>query len=293
MTGKFYFWKTVFENRDVIPRDKLIKVWYTCLEDRTRKWHVHSPEKDRPEWLAVASNPLLLENRFVVNNIVENKEKGWRYLRCINGIGTRKMKFSPRMQEAFDKGDGPLFSIICQMEGVGICHSLLVEILKGWQMSILHHLITNNLIPEKLMTLEELCCFCTVQFTDRQSVRLLSTIEKARPGILKSVRDPFGRNLLWYALFNRCTAWFHPNCTLTPFLLKAGCDPENRNTVGISWKEVGEGLSTTRKLEMMKGYYDFYYFQKDACAYGFNNRELKRDQPLAALRRRENAPAGE
>lgn len=285
-TERFYFWKTVFEHRDVIPRDKLLKVWYTCLEDKTETWHLlHSSEGNHPEWLAVASNPLLIENRFVINNIVENKGNGWRYLRCIAGMGTRKMKMSPRMQEAFDKDNGPMFSIVCQMEGIRICHSLLVEILKGSQLSILHHLISNNLIPEKLMTLEELCCFCTVQFTDDQAIRLLSTIEKAHPGILKSVHDPFRRNLLWYAIFNRCTAWFHPNCTLTPFLLNVGCDSENRNTVGISWQEAMDGLNTTQKVDMMRMYYRFHKSKNDACAYGFNAWQLKQNQPLVALRR--------
>ena len=127
--------------------------------------------------------------------------------------------------------------------------------------SILRHLLEENLIPKDAMSLEELCCTCAGRFSDAISVPLLSLIEEVRPGTIKSVLDDFGRNLLWYALHNRLTGWFHPNCKLTPFLLEKGCDPNNQNQIGISWQEVTDGLTLKQKTRLMKARYNYMPFR--------------------------------
>ena len=268
--SKYDFWRTVFENRDVIPRDELMRVWHTCLTNYG-KWWVDTPnmETDTPQLInnyssqelaeSVVTNPLLIDHWIVRNCYIMAHKPGWRFIRCIEGWDARKPTFSNMVKAAVEADDVSLFIIRRDMEGFRASIPLILNVLAGGRVNILRHLVEKGIIPRNVMTLEELCCFCTAQFPDHQSIPLLTAIEEARPGILKSVRDDFGRNLLWYAVHNQRTGWFHPNCKLTPFLIKKGCDPENRNQIGLSWREVTDGLTIKQKTSFMKHRHRYSY----------------------------------
>ena len=286
--SRYLFWNTVFENRAFIPHAELLKVWYTCHNDFERFfWYGRKGFPVGIFWTGISNASLLIENRFAAKCYEETKGRGWRFMRCINGVNVLKMRMPQPLKKAFDEDDGPMFGISCAMDGRNLCMSLLVEILAGGKVGILSHLVAYGVFQKEPMTLEELCCFCAAQVGDSQAIPLHKAIDGACPGILKDVRDPFGRNLLWYAMFNNCTAWFHPNCRLVPFLLDSGCDPGNCNQIGLSWREVRDGLSCSQKVDMMRQKCKFFRRRNHGGSFGFNSRKLKEEQPLAVLRKKQ------
>ena len=92
------------------------------------------------------------------------------------------------------------------------------------------------------------------------ATKLLQAVETVHPGLLSKVHDHWGRNLLWYAMQNSNFAWFHPRCTFTPFLLEAGCDPNNRNQLGLSWQEANDCLSLPEKSRMIRKRWGLNYY---------------------------------
>ncbi len=246
--GKYFFWRTVFENRDCIPHDELLKVWYSCYMDSEENSDFSIRFDSRPEWLfSVFAHPLMIDNWRVQKTFIESKLPGWRSLKCIRFAWKRKLtvKMSDAMVKAFDDDCGEMFEIVRTMECIKICLSKLLVILDWKKLSVLRQLVANGGIPKNVMTLEELCCFCTSQFPEDQAISLLNAIEEARPGTLRSAHDAFGRNLLWQTLFNKRCCWMNHNCGLTSFLLEKGCVPDNRNLLGLSWQEVVCNLPRT------------------------------------------------
>ena len=298
--SKCIFWQTLFEHRDCIPRDELLKVWYTYFDSNfAGAWtiKVDAPDNqkdyyvpwDKPEKLAtsVVTHPLLIDNPTVCHLYVRARKPGYRFLRCITGRTVHNLHLSRELEKALLDDETPSFEMHRVMEEQKLSYSLLERILLEKATSILHHLVANDLIPKDIISLPELCCTCAALYPDTYSVPLLSTIEDARPGTIRSVIDSFERNLLWYALHNRLTGWFHPNCKLTQFLLEHGCDPHNQNQVGLSWREVTDGLTLQQKTRLMTARYTYRPSLRRHDNYDlmvFRSREeLKKAQPLNIL----------
>ena len=287
--SKCIFWRTVFEHHDCIPRDELLKVWYTFFDsyyDDERYANVDPRAKreeycvlwSRPHQLAVSAvtHPMLIDNPVVCEYYVKACKPGYQFLRCITGRHLQALNLSDELEQALNEDDTPSFEMYRLMQRQNICYSLLAEILMAKATSILRHLVENDAIPKSAVSLPELCCTCAARFRDSYSVPLLTAIEEARPGTIKSVHDNFGRNLLWYALHNQTTGWFHPNCKLTQFLLEKGCDPDNQNQAGLTWREVTDGLTLTQKKRIMTSRYNNWRRNS-------HTEELRRTQPLEAL----------
>ena len=297
--SKCIFWQTVFEQRDYIPHDELLKVWYTYFDSSfAGAWWIKVDAQDnhtdyyvpwdKPDKLAVSvvTHPLLIDNPTVCQLYVKARKPGYRFLRCITGRSTQSLHLSTKLEQALLHDDTPSFEILRLMEQKRITYTLLEKLLLNKSTSILRYLVENDLIPKDVMSLGELCCTCATQYPDTYSVPLLNTIEEARPGTVKSVLDDFGRNLLWYALHNRLTGWFHPNCKLTKFLLEKGCDPDNQNQVGLSWQEVTDGLTLQQKTKLMTARYTYrpaQRYDEYARMVVTHSEELKKAQPLNAL----------
>ena len=282
--SKLLFWKTVFENRDLIPREELRKVWYTSFMDGELRLG-DTVGVSRLE--SVRQNPLLIENRWVLSKYVEAKKPGWRGLRWFADWSKRvvTLNFSPRMEDALQEDDPVRFLMLSDMEGVGVSASFLITLMLQQKHAILRALIVNNRIPKNVMLLEELCIFCAANFADNQSVPLLGFFDKISPGILRRTHDVFGRNLLWTAVFNKYTGWFHPNCQLTPFLLEKGCDPDNRNPLGLTWREITDNLTFSQmRLLMQERYYSNRWYHHHGI---WTNPPLKKVQRLGALMKKQ------
>lgn len=247
------FVKLVMDCREKLPADVVLEIWCRSFNDR----HAVLPKP----WIQCFGNgspgellkdQLLIDNPTVLFHYCKNKEKGWEMLRCINGKAWRTPQMPEMLREAIKNDDTDSFFIYLDLTGIKVTFSLLMVIINSQAYNIFKALLTQGYITEKNVSMGELCCHCAARLYDDEAIALLSVIEDHRPGTLKSIHDEFGRNLLWYLVFNRMTAWFHPNCKLTPFLLKHGCDPDNTNTVGFSWRYLYENMPENIKMQQMQ-----------------------------------------
>ena len=181
------------------------------------------------------------------------------------------VKMPDDMRQAIRDDDLPVFCLNLTICGTSISVSLLEEIMRYGGPKIFTYLVEENMIKPNVFPLHELCCFIVTHFRDAVSIPLLTALEEHSPGLLQSVHDAFGRNLLWYELYNWETAWFHPNCRLTSFLLEHGCDPNNENHLGMSWRFVTDNLTKKQKTRLLEKRY------KHCCF------ALQDEQPLSLL----------
>ena len=242
------FWSFVFENASVISRQALFEIWQGCLSYGGHPFFFFN----EAETAAVYGNPKLLDCDVISKQYCLDKHPGWEMLRHINGLRRiTPLHLSPGVIQSLQEDNAPAFAIHSQMSGQKLSFSLLMEIFQKKAFHIFRHLLENGKITDQIISLPELCCLLAVQMPDEISVPALAFIEETHPGLVKDVHDVFGRNLLWYALHNQKTGWFHPDCRLTPFLLKCGCDPQNPTTVGLTWQEVTASLSLEQKMALM------------------------------------------
>lgn len=304
--GRFDFWRMVFENRERIPKNELLAIWFDCFRDRPRsicetkvetpeimlefKHRLAKPGKNRPSVeelkeikeqrnkllaTSVITNPLLIDNLTVRYRYCQLKKNGWEMLRHAEGGRMMTVKLPDALQQAIRNDDIPTFCLNLNLCGKSITISLLEEIMRYGGPKIFSYLVEENMIKPNVFPLPELCCFIVTHFKDAVSIPLLTALEEHIPGLLKNVKDAFGRNLLWYEMYNWETAWFHPNCKLTSFLLEHGCDPNNENHLGMSWQFVTDNLTMKQKTYLLEKRY------KNCCF------ALQNEQPLSILLEKE------
>jgi hypothetical protein len=199
------------------------------------------------------------------------RKNGWEMLRHAEGGRIMTVKLPDAMRQAIRDDDIPAFCLNLNFCGRSISVSLLEEIMRYGGPKIFSYLVEENMIKPNVFPLPELCCFIVTHFRDTVSIPLLTALEEHSPGLLQSVHDTFGRNLLWYEMYNWETAWFHPNCRLTSFLLEHGCDPNNENHLGMSWQFVMDNLTIKQKTHLLEKRY------KHCCF------ALQDEQPLSLL----------
>ena len=300
--GRFDFWRMVFENREQIPKDELLAVWYDCLRDIPRsvcetkvetpndilefKYKLNKPKGYQPTnceieeikekrnrllATSVVTNPLLIDNVTVRHRYCQVRKNGWEMLRHADGGRKMTVKLPEAMRQAIRDDDVPAFFLSLNLSGKTISASLLVEIMRYGSSKIFTHLLDENMIKPNVFSIQELCCFIVTHFRDAVSIPLLTALEEHSPSLLKTVKDVFERNLLWYEIYNWNTAWFHPNCKLSSFLLEHGCDPDNKNHLGMSWQFVIDNLSIKQKTHLLEKRYKHCLFA------------LRDEQPISSL----------
>ena len=141
-----------------------------------------------------------------------------------------------------------------------VTFALLTEIARKGAVDIFGQMLERMPDDNLASILDELCICIVVHSPEPTATRLLRAMETVHPGILRQAHDCWGRNLLWYAMHNRKFAWFHPRCTFTPFLLDAGCDPQNRNQLGLAWQDVNDWLTLPKKEQMMRERWNTNYY---------------------------------
>ena len=260
---RFDFWKRIFELRGHIPEREWFRFWFSCMVDRGSLC-VFRPRTIRGREYLVAAAPepellrtlpltdeMLIDNPIVCRRYCQARKPGWEILRYITGRRAALQKMPERMRQAIDEDSVEPFMIYRDMCGKKLSYSLLCEIMRKKALKIFAALLKEGKVFEQMISPEELCICCASQFEDAVSIPVLEIMEGLFPGILKNVRDRWGRNLLWYAAANRRTAFFHPFCRLSPFLLEHGCDPDNENQLGIPWRRVVTRLSLYQKKRLL------------------------------------------
>ena len=275
---RFAMLEAVFKSRKGIPLKKFIQLYTDfILADRSRIYSQEVRISDGsicslgqyitdPGEIAenAITSELLIDNAIVLNRYCQLQKPGWETLRY--AAGTRRsalQKMPEAMRQAMTHDAVEQFLIYKDISGKKMSYSLLMEIIERKAVKIFSKLLESGEIFKHAITLEELCFCLAGGFEDGTSVPFLQAIENIYPGTVKSVHDRWGRNLLWYAVLNKKTAWFHPFCRLTEFLINAGCDVNNRNQLDFSFAELYCNLDssargnilTTRYLKSAEGCY--------------------------------------
>lgn len=88
------------------------------------------------------------------------------------------------------------------------------------------------------------------------AIDFIKHIEEKFPGIVKNARDPWGNNLLWHTFYNevvwnlryaRCKRNFVQQC-----LIDLGCDPDEKNDLGLCFNSVTENTPEAWKEAIHK-----------------------------------------
>ena len=282
-SGRFDCWKHILDCRDRLPKDLLFQIWYRMFNDRSNAYYqevdvlfgkvAYFANLHETELLShlPLSDFLLVDNPCVKLRYTQVQKPGWEMLRAMMGRRWQTLRLPEMLRSAIDEDDPGKFNIARDMSGQNLSFSLLGEVMAKKSLKVFRMLLKESELLDKIIPLDELCGYCAGFFDDDRSVPFLDTIEETFPGTLKKIRDAWGRNLLWYALHNHKTIWFHPKCQLTQCLLKHGCDPDNVNQLGLSWRYVTENLSFVQKGQQMSWRYG-------TSCWGFGN-SLRKTQP--------------
>lgn len=289
-SGKFDFWRTVFRARAVLPQKTLLEFWYECYNDKAdaQRQLVDTPDGQvffcsnvrDPKLLETLAftDPLLIDNGCVTFRYCQAQKPGWELLRHrLYGRRHQTLHLAGPLREALETDSVPGFRMMMDMTGQEISFSLLYEIVNKNAYNIFRYLFIEDHIPERVISHLELAAWFTMAFYEEKAIALLSLIEEKRPGFLKSCHDPLGRNLLWYVVYNHFTSWFHPNCRLAKYLCDCGCDPENKNQLGLSWRYIADNLPRKQKIQQMKSRYHMASFHQ------IPGTPLEKLQPYSAL----------
>ncbi len=299
--SRFDLWKRILSNSSVLNKKALFDVWYNIYNDHgnINFQLVDTPDGEErfnayPKNIKLLSSlaltdPLLIDNNVVKNRYTQTKKKGWEMIRVINGRRWQTLKLPDIVRDAIEKDAPERFVIAVDISAVEFSSfSFLAEIMDKRAFNIFCFLIKNGQLPGKIISMEELCAYAAAFFDDQSSLPFLRAIEEFHPGTLKTIRDEWGRNLLWYAVHNKKTGWFHPNCKLTPFLIEeAHCDPENKNHLGLSYDFITESLTCEQKLQQMRYRYapvSYIWQSPKLVAPVSDPYSLRHTQPLTALK---------
>ena len=224
------------------------------------------------------TDELLIDNPAVVFRYCQLEKPGWEMLRYLgkHPRRTARQRIPEKMRQAIETDNKEVFMIYKDLAGVKYSYSLIAEIMASGAKNIFAEIVkSKELFKQRSITLPELAVYCTLAFEDAVSVPFLQSIEEVYPGELKNVRDHWNRNLLWYAVHNQKTAFFHPFCKLTEFLLQAGCDPDNQNQLGIPWRYMMKNLPLAKKESWLKRRHGKRNFNAPSA--------LSHEQPVCAL----------
>lgn len=224
----------------------------------------------------ILTDPRLIDDPNIRHYFRSCSKEGSDILRYIDGRIFPTPRLPEQMKTAVAEDQIPVFAMMLDMFRCNITFSLLDMILKNGAVNIFKYLLENNAVQNKNVPLRELCFHIVSVYPDHISVPFLTAIADHRRGLLKNVFDPFGRNLLWYAMYNQNTIWLHPKNKLIPFLLEKGCEPENRNTFGLAWNDVLKHLTPEQKETIAKERY------RKSKAHPFAD-ILKQEQPKHEL----------
>ena len=264
-----------FRLRGCLSVSELTSLWYKCFEDdELLNWTcwehgggngqriqtdrmtclVYPPQAPREDLMnSVLTDLLLIDNSIVIRRYCQCRKSGWEYLQTIKGKRWGRPSLDESFKAALSEHDTANFCIRWDMNGrKRTTVPLLIEIIRHGADGIFRQMLMRFPYDGCSRKFDELCMHIVVNSPEPVATRLLQAMEAVHPGLLRQIHDCWGRNLLWYAMHNRNAAWFDPRCKITPFLLEAGCDPNNRNQLGLRWQDVNDWPSPLKKTRMIQ-----------------------------------------
>ena len=206
-------------------------------ERRALFWHViragHYPYSGAPVWMLGRSvfmdNPSIRES--LLNRTVVTPE-----LEFIKNTSdnTRVRKITGAMGDAIQKDSVPILEMNRTLEGRSIGISLLIYML--WEDAAQCFAYMLSHYPKRIFELRSpeewlfMVCRCA---REKLAVAAVNELERQFPGIVRRAHDPWGNTPLWNTLANA-----RPVETLQTELIRLGCDPDEKNEWGLSYRLV-------------------------------------------------------
>lgn len=157
----------------------------------------------------------------------------WGYQK---GYEIKEISLTDGIRSALANDSVPQFAIFRDMANQKINFSFLYLVFEAHAGRILGYLIKNDLI-NNIMSTNNLLAYIVCNLPAETLLPLLQGIEEIMPGQLADFSDAFGRNLLWYCIYNNNgISWNHPQNPVPDFLIACGCNPDNKNALGISFR---------------------------------------------------------
>lgn len=229
--------RCAFHHRGQLPRKILATLWNiarndtSLVENKKPDDRSQFTEQQREKMVnSIRTDPLLIDVGVVCRYYIYLKKRGWKMLRCrFSCQPLHQPPLTPQCQQALNEDCAPMFRIACDLADAKLSFGLILKIIKNGAVNILRDLLETRQITPEIIPLDELCCLIAARPRLANGAALLAAIEDTHPGLLQSVHDIFGRNLLWYAI--------RSPLAVTEFLLQRGCDPLNTNQLGLTWQE--------------------------------------------------------
>ncbi len=193
----------------------------------------------------------LVDNETIRKSLVYHKKSG--YERVPPGFYFMdaplriQKSLSRKMQEAIRHDSISMFEMERTLSGKKISASMLRLMFCYRRYNLVEHLMRKHskALASILSPLDMLICFCRLQ-TDPQLVNIL---EELHPGICKCV-DKLGNTPLWYclvAIARVSGGRFHTE-EFEQTLIHYGCNPDQRNHLGLSYRICKEMLEKVEKI---------------------------------------------
>ena len=129
--------------------------------------------------------------------------------------------------------------MVVEMEGFELIVSLMKFVPEFW----------------KLITPRQLLFWVCAdgRFHGDGAVLIIREIERRHPGIVRGTVDLFGDTPLWYTLYRyqyggyvHVAIWRENAPKLIRLLKRLGCDPNRKNALGVSWREIKKEIGRMR-----------------------------------------------
>ena len=130
------------------------------------------------------------------------------------------------------------------ISGARINKTIMRAVLKCKAVNIAAYLYENDATFRKLLKPRAALFYICANWSNKDCLPFVSLLEECNPGLVSNAIDALGHDALWYTLYNldenqRATA--AAECGHDPldiFLMKHGCDPNRKNSVGLSFNDL-------------------------------------------------------
>jgi hypothetical protein len=191
----------------------------------------------------------LVDNIDILNAIIYYKSSG--YERISPGLYFnygRGGKYSAKMLEAIRFDSASLFEMELTLSGKKITAAMLRELFYMRAFNLIEHLLRKRrkslgvvLSPQDLLIW--LCSLRRNLGSLEGKLKLIDTLEELYPGICKCV-DKLGNTPLWYYL-RACIYSGKLTNEIVQSLVRYGCDPDQQNHLGLSYRICKEMMQKT------------------------------------------------
>ena len=169
----------------------------------------------------------------------------------------RENALPPQILQAIQNDSASELEIACLLNNKKISLNMMYAILTYQAENIIHYFF-EKYVDEifSLRTPEEWLFTICNYFPGKAAASFIKQVEDKFPGIVKNARDPWGNNLLWHTFYNevvwnlryaRCKRNFVQQC-----LIDLGCDPDEKNDLGLCFNSVTENTPEAWKEAIHK-----------------------------------------